>query len=321
MRRREFIALMGASVTSPVAALAQEPGRTYRLGQLYPARHADVTTAFFDEMRRHGFIEGKNLNVESRNTALHPDRLPEYVAELVNARVDVILATGVSVIRAAQEATRIIPILAFEDDLLGSGLVNSLARPDGNTTGVQMLSGDLDGKRQDLLIEAVPGLRLMAALADSNRMTTKLDALQEAARARNIELSIYRVASAQEIAAALDTAKTSGAAALNVLGSPMFFGFRQLIMERALVLRLPAMYFFPEMAQEGGFAAYGPSLVHVWRDIHARQLIQLLRGTKVADIPVEQPIKFELVINLKTARAMGVTVPEGLLVRADKVIE
>jgi ABC-type uncharacterized transport system substrate-binding protein len=320
MRRREFIALMGASATWPFATLAQEPGRTYRIGSLYPAQQPDVNTAFFDEMRRHGFIEGKNLQSEFRSTALHPDRLSEYVAELVNARVDVILATGVSVIRAVQEATRTIPILAFEDDLLGSGLVNSIARPDGNTTGVQMLAGDLDGKRQDILIEAMPGLRRMAALADSN-LTTKLDALREAPRARGIELSIYRVASGEEVAAALDTAKNSGAAALNVLASPMFFGFRQLIIERALALRLPAMYFFPDMAQEGGLAAYGPGMVHVWRDIHARQLIKLLRGTKVADIPVEQPTKFELWINLKTANAMGVTVPATLLARADKVIE
>jgi putative ABC transport system substrate-binding protein len=322
MRRREFIALVGASVAWPFAAMAQDPGRTYHIGSLYPAQQPDVNTAFFDEMRRHGFIEGKNLKSEFRSTALHPDRLSEYVAELVNARVDVILATGVSVIHAVQEATRTIPILAFEDDLLGSGLVNSIARPDGNTTGVQMLAGDLDGKRQDILIEAMPGLRRMAAVADSNvTAVAKLSEMQEAARARNIELSVHRVTSGDEIAAALDTAKNSGATALNVLASPMFFGFRQLLIERTMALRLPAMYFFPDMAQEGGFAAYGPAMLHVWRDIHARQLIQLLRGTKVADIPVEQPTKFELVINLKTAKAMGVTVPEALLVRADKVIE
>ena len=320
MRRREFIALAGASVTWPFAALAQEPGRTYRIGSLYPAQQPDVNTAFFDELRRHGFIEGKNLKSEFRSTALHPDRLSEYIAELVNARVDVILATGISVIRAVQEATKTIPILALEDDLLGSGLVNSLARPDRNTTGVQMLIGDLDGKRQDILIEAMPGLRRMAAIADSNQTKTKLDALQEAARARNIELSIYRIASGEEIAAVLDTAKSSGAAALNVLASPMFFGFRQSIIEHALALRLPAMYFFPDMAQEGGFAAYGASMVH-WAGIMARQTIQLLRGTKVADIPIEHPTKFELWINLKTAKAMGVMVPEGLLARADKVIE
>ena len=315
MRRREFIALMGASVAWPFAALAQEPGRTYRLGFLYPRRlePPDVVTAFFGELGRHGFVEGKNLTIEFRATALEPDRLSEYAAELVNARVDVILAGADPAIRAAQEATTTIPILATTGDLLGSGLVNSVARPNGNTTGVSILGTELDGKRQEILIEAVPGIRRMAALANSNIVTkTKLEALQEAASARNIELSIYRIASAQEIAVALDTAKTSGATALNVLGSPMFFAFRQLIIERALALRLPAMYDYPDVAQEGAFAAYGPGIMHIFRDIHARQLVRLLRGVKVVDIPVEQPTKFDLVINLKTAKAMGVTVPEAL---------
>jgi putative ABC transport system substrate-binding protein len=323
MRRREFIALAGATATWPFAALAQEPGRTYRLGFIYPVRlePPNAVAAFFDELKRAGFIEGKNLTIEFRAFVPHPDRVPEYAAELVKARADVILPAGPAV-RAAQEATKTIPILAVDEDLFGSGLVNSMARPNGNTTGVSLLATELDGKRQEILIEVLPGIRRMAALADSRETTpAKLDALQEAARGRNIELSIYHIDSPQGIAAALDTAKASGAAALNVLASPMFFGLRQLIIERALALRLPAIYQFPEMAQEGGLAAYGPSMVHVWGDIHARQLVQLLRGTKVADIPVEHPTQFELVINLKTAKAMGVTVPEALLARADKVIE
>jgi putative ABC transport system substrate-binding protein len=323
MRRREFMALMGASVTWPFAALAQEPGRTYRLGFLYPRRlePPDVVTAFFGELGRHGFVEGKNLTIEFRATALEPDRLSEYAAELVNARVDVILARADPAIRAAQEATTTIPILATTGDLLGSGLVNSVARPNGNTTGVSLLTSNLDGKRQEILIEAVPGIRQMATLADSYQTSTKLDALQEAARARNVQLSIYPIASGQEIAAAIDVAKSSGATALNVLASTIFYAFRQLIIERAATLRLPAIYSDPNTAEEGGFAAYGAPLIHVFRDIQARQLIRLLRGVKVADIPVEQATKFELVINLKTAKAMGVTVPEALLARADKVIE
>lgn len=322
MRRRECIVFLGTVGAWPFAALAQEPGRTYRLGFLYPVRlePLDAISAFFDELRQHGFIEGKNLTIEFRAFAPHPERMSEFAVELVNARVDVILAGGPA-IRAVQEATKTIPILGLASDLLGSGLVNSMTRPDGNTTGVSFLSAELDGKRQELLIEAVPGIRQMAALADANYERTKLDALKEAARARNIELSIYRISSGQEIVAAIDNAKTSGAEALNVLGSAMFFGLRQLIFERALSLRLPAIYQHPEMAQEGGLAAYGPSWVHIVRDIYARQLIQLLRGTKVADVPVEQPFKFELVINLKTANAMGITVPAALLARADKVIE
>ena len=326
MRRREFIALMGASVTWPFAAMAQEPGRMYRIGLLWGgARTSEVepvVTAFLDEVGRHGFIEGMNLTVDYRAFALHPDRLSEYAAELVKGRVDVIGATGNMAIRAAQVATKTIPILGITDDLLGSGLVNSMARPNGNTTGVSILAGDLDGKRQDILIEALPGLRRMAALADSNMSAeAKLDVLEEAARARNIELSIHRIATGEEIAATLDRAKASGATALNVLASPLLWTNRRLIMDRAAALRLPAIYEWAEMAEEGGFAAYGPSLIGVFRDPHARQLVQLLRGIKVADIPVQQPTKFELVINLKTAKAMGVTVPEALLARADKVIE
>jgi putative ABC transport system substrate-binding protein len=156
---------------------------------------------------------------------------------------------------------------------------------------------------------------------DKNSAGAKLDELLEAARARNIDLSIHRVASGEEIAAAIDVAKSSGAMGLNVLSSPMLFSNRQLIIHRVTALRLPAIYEWPESAEEGGFAAYGPRMVEIFRDIVARQLVQLFHGIKVADIPVEQPTKFELWINLKTAKAMGVSVPEALLVRADKVIE
>ena len=276
---------------------------------------------FFDGLKRAGFVEGKNLTIEFRAFAPHPERMSEYAAELVNARVDVILAAAPS-IPALQEATKTIPILGLGGDLVGMGLLNSMGRPTGNVTGVSIPNTELDGKRQDILIEAVPGMRQMAVLADANEAdTARLDASKEAAHARNVELSVYRVATGQEIAAAIDAAKASGAQALNVLASAMFFGFRHIILEHTLAQRLPTIYWQPDMAREGGFAAYGPSWVHIVRDIYARQLIQLLRGTKVADVPVEQPFKFELVINLKTANAMGITVPASLLGRADKVIE
>jgi putative ABC transport system substrate-binding protein len=206
--------------------------------------------------------------------------------------------------------------------MLGSGLVNSLARPDGNTTGVSILAFELDGKRQDILIEAVPGLRLMAVLADVNfTKAAKLDALQQAARAHSIELSIHRVTRGEEIAAAIDSAQASGAAALNVLSSPLFYAHLHLIIERAAAAHLPTMYEWPETAEEGGFAAYGPRVSQLYAEILPQQIVKVFRGIKIADIPVEQPTKFELVINLKTAKAMGVMVPEALLVRADKVIE
>jgi putative tryptophan/tyrosine transport system substrate-binding protein len=253
---------------------------------------------------------------------MNPDLLPEWVAELVKAPVDVIATVGDLAIRTAQEATKTIPILAVTDDMLGAGLVNSLARPNGNTTGLSILATELDGKRQELLIEAVPALRRMAVLADSNRTAAvKLDALRQAANAHNVQLSIHPVAGDEEIVSALDMAQALGATALNVLASPMLYANRQLIMDRAAALRMAAMYQWPETAEEGGFAAYGPRLMDLFRDLLPRKLAQLLRGTKVADIPVEQPTKFELVINLKTANALGITVPPAFLGRADKVIE
>lgn len=201
-------------------------------------------------------------------------------------------------------------------------MVESFTRPNGNVTGISIFGAELDGMRQDLLIEAVPGIRRMAALADTSQFITeaKARALQEAARARNVELSIYRITRAEEIAATIDKAQASGATALNVLSSGMLDGNGPLIIERVAALRFPTMYQWGVRAEQGGFIGYGPSSDHL-ADLTARFAASLLRGTKPADLPVEQPTKFELVINLKTARAMGVTVPEVLLARADKVIE
>ena len=205
--------------------------------------------------------------------------------------------------------------------MVGSGLVNSMARPDGNTTGTSILAAELDGKRQEILIEAVPGIRHMAVLADSERNASQLQSLQDAARARGIELSIYQIVRPEDVSAALDAAKASGATALNVSASPILYGSRQIIMQRVAVLRLPAIYQFPEEAEEGGFIGYGPRVVQLYRELVASMLVKLLRGAKPADLPIEQPTKFELVINLKTAKALGLTIPESFLVRADEVIE
>ena len=319
MRRRKFITLLGGAA-SPFAAMAQEPGRTYHMGCLLP-NPPNEYVAFFDGLRRRGSIEGQNLTVEYRAYGQHIDLIPQYATELVMAPVDVIGTAGDETVRAVQQATKTIPIVAIVGDMLGSGLVTSLARPDGNTTGVSILTVEAEGKRQDILIEAVPGLRLMAVLTDVNYTTkaAKLGALQEAARAHNIEFSIHRIAKGEEIAAAIDSAQASGA--LNILSSPLFCAHRHLIMDRAAAAHLPTIYQFPEIAEEGGFAAYGPRLRQLFGEINSQQIVQLFRGTKVADIPVEQATKFELVINLKTANALGITVPEALLVRADKVIE
>ena len=324
MRRREFITILGGAAASwPLAARAQEAGRKYRIAVLGPnPRNSASYSALFDELQQFGFIEGQNLTIDFRTYGQHIELLSRYGEELFGTPADVILAAGDPAIRVAQQATKTIPILAITDDMVGSGFVRSLARPGGNTTGVSLLATELDGKRQDILIEAVPGLRRMAALADSNTTASKqLEALQDATRTRGVELSIHQVSTSDEIAPAIDAAKKSGAAALNVLASPLLFANRQVVLERAAALRLPAIYQWPEEAEEGGFLGYGPRLVQLFRDILARQLVKLLLGAKPADLPVEQPTKIEFVINMKTAKALGLPVAKSMQLLADEVIE
>jgi putative tryptophan/tyrosine transport system substrate-binding protein len=197
-----------------------------------------------------------------------------------------------------------------------------MARPEGNTTGTSIFAAELDGKRQEILIEAIPGLGQFAALVDTNTTASAaLQSLREGARARGIELSIYQVSKSEEIPGALDAVKASGGAALNVLSSPLLFGSRQFIVQHVAELRLPAIYQFPETAEEGGFIGYGPSINKLYRGLVASMLVKLLRGAKPSDLPIEQPTKFELAVNLKTANALGLTVAESFLARADQVIE
>ena len=324
MRRRDFITLVGgAAAALPFSLRAQEAGRTYRVGGISPSpRTAPYIAAIFDELRRFGFVEGQNLTIDWLGYGLNIDPVPEFATKLVKTQVDVIMAGGNLAIRAAQQATTTIPILGATDDMVGSGLVNSLARPGSNTTGISLLATELDGKRQEILLEVVPGLRRIAALADSNTTTwPQLQALQKAARARGVDLSIYRIARPEEIAAVIDAAKASDAAALNVLASPVLARSSRMIMQSVAVLRLPTIYQWPEEAEEGGFVAYGPRLVDTFRELMTPQLVKLLRGAKAADLPIEQPTKFQLVINLKTAKGLGLNIPESFLLRADKVIE
>jgi putative ABC transport system substrate-binding protein len=286
----------------------------------FPRDHP-FSMGIFDGLRHRGFIEGKNLTIVYRDFAPHADLLSEYAAELVKAQVDLIYGGGGTATHAAQQATKTIPILGFAEDMVGEGLVDSMARPNGNTTGISILATQLNGKRLEILIQLVPGLHRMGALSDTNTTTDlKLHELQEVARAHNIELAIYQVAKGEEIPAAIDAAQASGVTALNVLASPMLFANRQLILDRAAALRLPAIYEWPELAEAGGFAGYGPRFFKL-PEIVARLAVKLFEGTKPADIPVEQPTKFELAINLKTATAIGATVPPSMLALADEVIE
>ena len=323
MRRRDFITLLGgAAAFAPLMASAQEAGRTYRLAILTGSgRDTPQMLALFDELRRFGFIEGQNLNVIPGGFNVRNEQLAERAAAMVKAAPDAIFAVGGLSTRAAQEATRTVPIVGGADDMVEAGLVASLARPGGNTTGVSMLSPELDGKRQDILMEAVPGVRRMAALADSNIAPPRhLQALQDAARARGVELSVFSAGKPEEIVPGINNAKAWGAEALNVLATPLFSSNRRIIFERVADVRLPAIYQWPEMAEEGGLAGYGPRLTETFRQ-RARITVKVLRGTKPADLPVEQPTRFELVINLRAAKAIGHEVPAGLVLRADKVIE
>jgi putative tryptophan/tyrosine transport system substrate-binding protein len=208
------------------------------------------------------------------------------------------------------------------DQIRPHSLVNSLARPNGNTTGVSILATELNGKRQEILMEVLPGVRRMAALDDvRTHSPQRFQILQNVARARGVELSVYLVAKPKEIAGAIEAANNAGAAALNVLGSLLLYSNRKIIFKSVATLSLPAIYQSPEMAEEDGFIAYGPSLMKIYRDMPPLQLAALLRGAKVSDVPVEQPTEFELAINLRTAKALGLSIPEAFLLRADKVIE
>jgi putative tryptophan/tyrosine transport system substrate-binding protein len=323
LRRREFITLLGGAAAAwPLAVRAQEAGRVYRLGFLVShAREAPWIVALFDELRLSGFIEGQNLIVVPDGFNARDDQLAERVAAIVNAAPDAIVSGADLATRALQQATRTIPLIGMTEDMVAAGLVDSLARPGGNTTGISLLSPELDGKRQDILMEAVPGARRMAALADSRVTPMRhLQTLQEAARARGLELSIFGVTKLEEIVPAIDNTKASGAEALNVLATPLFFANSRIIIERVTALRLPAIYQWPDMAEQGGLAGYGPRFTQIYRQ-RARMVVKVLRGAKPADLPVEQPTVFELVINLQAAKAIGHQVPAALVLRADKVIE
>jgi putative tryptophan/tyrosine transport system substrate-binding protein len=260
--------------------------------------------------------------VDFRVTAPSLEQIAAPVAELVRLAPDVLVAAaGVPGFVAAQAATQTIPILGIADDMVASGLVPSLARPGGNLTGISILASELDGKRQEILMEMLPASRHMAALADpGTKDPAELEALRRATAVRGVELSIFPVHGPEEIAAAVDTAQAAGAMALNVLASRILDANRKIIVDRCAALRLPAIYQWPETAEEGGLAAYGPRYAKMLRQL-ARQVVKVLRGATPADIPVEQPTTFELVVNLKTAAALGLTIPPTILARADEVIE
>jgi putative tryptophan/tyrosine transport system substrate-binding protein len=320
--RRALLVAGAVMLVGRGTAQAQQPGRTYRLGILSNyTRDAPIWVALFDELAKSGFSEAKNLDVDPRGFAMQPDQAPAVAAELVNSRVDVIICPGKQITAAVQAVTRTVPILSVSDDMVADGLVPSLAHPGGNLTGISILASELDGKRQEILLEIAPEARQIIVLVDPGTAAPlQLEAIRQAAAMRGVELSVVPVVSPEEIAAAIQRASGADASALNVLASPLINRSRQIIIERSAALRIPAIYQWPETAEEGGLAAYGPRFTEIYRQL-ASLLVKLLRGAKPADLPVEQPTRFELVVNLKTARALGITIPPSILARADEVIE
>jgi len=325
MRRRDFITQVGGTAAAfwPVLARAQQPGRVYRLGSLNQSLRTEPWhTAFYEALRKEGFVEGQNLSVDQNGYGLRVDQIHEHAVELARAQVDVIICAGDPTIQIAREATKSIPIVGNALDMVGSGVVRSLAKPGGNVTGVNFLGTELDGKRLEILMQALPAARHMAVLADVKMISPqRLEMLQDLARAHGIELSTHRVAKSQEIKDAIESAKGVGAEALNVLASPLLNANRRVILPLVATLRLPAVYEWGEVADEGGLFAYGTRLKQIYRDMMARLVVKVLRGAKPEDLPIEQPTQFELVINLRTAKALGLTIPESLFARADEVIE
>jgi len=322
--RRRFVAFAAGTAAFcglTQSILAQDAKQTYRLGVVSGLGHDTIVSqAFFDELGLFGVIEGQNLTVVPGSFDSRNEQFAAVAATIVKAAPDVIVASGDLAARTVLDATQKIPIVATSDDMIAAGLVRSLARPVGNITGISLLATELDGKRLGILIEAVPAARRIAVLSDAHSDPKKFQAMQDSVRSQGIELTNYAVSSPEGIAPAIDAAKASGATALNVLATPLFSINRRIVIDRANTARLPAIYQWPDMAEDGGLIGYGARLTTIYRQI-ARQVVKVLRGAKPSDIPVEQPTTFELVINLQAAKAIGYEVPAGLVARADKLIE
>ena len=325
IRRREFIVTLGGAAAWPIAARAQRPSKVATIGLLgsgTAAAQSTWTAAFVQRMRELGWIEGHNLTIEYRWADGHTERLAGLANELVRLNVDVILTHNTPPPLAAKQATSVIPIVfATAGDPVGSGIVASLARPGGNITGLSSEAPDTASKRLSLLRELVPGLQRLAILADVGNLYAELEErkLGDAARTLGIEINTFDVRRGVDIDPAFDAMK-GHVQALYVIPVPLLFVNRVRINTLALGARLPTMYLVREYVDAGGLMSYGPNWPGMWR--HAAGFVdKILRGAKPADMPVEQPTKFDLVINLTTAKALGLTIPESFLIRADQVIE
>jgi putative ABC transport system substrate-binding protein len=326
MRRREFIALLaGAAVVWPLHTRAQQAGRLPTigfLGSVTSSAQSQWVAAFAHRLRELGWIEGRTVAIEYRWAEGRNERAAEIAAEFVRLKVDVIFTSGGVNVAAAKQETSVIPIVfTAVGDPVGSGFVASLARPGGNLTGLSNQQTDTAGTRLELLREVVPGLRRLAIMANAGGSGSMLDADEAQAVARTLGLEVVRreIRRMEDIALAFEAFK-GRADALYVVSDPLVNSNRNHINTLALGGRLPTMHGFRELVQAGGLMSYGPNFPDLFRRA-GDYVDKILRGAKPADLPVEQPTKFELVFNLKTAKALGIEIPSRLLFTADEVIE
>jgi len=326
-RRKLVIALGAGALVAPFGAFAQQQGKVWRLGYLGNWRpdstDSHPSVAFLRTLRELGYVEGKNLVIEWRYADNNLDRFPGLAAELVQLKVDVILAAVPAAVKAAQKESTTIPIIMGTiGDPVGLGLIKSLARPGGNVTGPATLTGDLASKRFEMLHTMVPKLSRLAILVNPSNTTSEMDfeRVQSEAQKRGLKVMRAEAQTPQEIDNAISTMVREKAGALLVLLNPLFQQQRSQIAELALKHRLPVSAGDPIYVEAGCLMSYGPSLADGFRRA-AIYVDKIFKGAKPADLPVEQPTKFELVINRNTAKALGLTIPQSLLISADKVIE
>jgi ABC-type uncharacterized transport system substrate-binding protein len=325
MRRRELVLLFGGALMAahPLRAQQKAVPMIGFLSSRSPSEAATVVAAFHQGLAGTGYVEEQNLAIEYRWAEGRYDRLPALAADLVGRKVDVIVATGGTPSAvAAKSATSTIPIVFISSDPVKYGLVASFSRPGGNATGFSVLGDELLPKRLELLSELVPQVRVIALLVNPNNTDTErsLGDMQDAARVKRVQLHILKADTESGIDAAFTSLVQLHARALVVGADPFFDGRREQLVARASRHAVPAIYWMREYAASGGLISYGPSLAAAYRQagIYAGRI---LKGAHPADLPVQQPAKFELVINLKTAKALGLTIPPAILARADEVIE
>jgi putative ABC transport system substrate-binding protein len=326
VRRRDFIALIGGAAAAPLVVRAQQPGKVWRIGYLYPGTLAAVTgqfDAFRSGLRALGYAEGENVRFERRFADGHFERLPALAAELVELRVDLILTASTPAIQALGRATKTIPVVfAAAGDPVASGLVASLARPGANITGLSNLATELTGKRLELAREVFGDVRRLAILYNPSDAgaTTRVGEAQRATRPLGMTLRPYPAQSVGDLDMAFDSMTKEKPNVLLVVFDPFSGANQRRIVEFAARSRIFAIYEAREFVQGGGLLSFGANIAANYRRA-ASYVDKIFKGAAPNDLPVEQPTQFELVVNLKTAKALGLTIPQAILVRADEVIE